>query len=176
MPPLTAAGGLATQGDKSQWRVTFDPDFRVFAVQFNRFAQDLEDAVAVWEAIADSLEDEVSRNFQTEGSSSGARWHPLSRRYAKWKAKVYPGRGILEATGALRESFEQGGAGHVREIRPKKFIWGSTIDYGQYHQTGGDALPRRPILRVTADTREQWQRIVHRHLVTHSRRLGRAGR
>lgn len=170
----SVSSGLSTSGGQSEWRVTFDPPFTAFARRFDRFAEHIGDATVVWEQIADSLEAEVEGAFDSEGASTGTRWHPLSRRYATWKARHYPGRRILEATGALRGSYKQGGDGHVREIRSRGLVWGSTVGYGRFHQAGGSRLPRRPILRLTSETKDRWERIIHGFIIDSVRESARA--
>lgn len=172
----SVSSGVSTRGGQSEWRVTFDPPMTAFARRFDRFAEHITDATAVWEAIADSLEGEVRKAFQTEGSSTGTKWHPLSRGYATWKARHYPGRRILEATGALRKSYEQGGGGHIRKVSPRSMTWGSEVPYGRYHQAGSGRLPRRPILRLTGDVKDQWERIIHKFIIDSVRESARAAR
>src|SRR5512132_1125407 len=45
------------------------------------------------------------KNFSSQGSELGEPWQALSPKYAAWKAKRYPGKGILERTGEMRKSF-----------------------------------------------------------------------
>lgn len=170
----STSSGVSTSGGQSTWTVTFDPPFTAFARRFDRFAEHIDDATAVWEQIAASLEDEVARGFDTEGSSTGTKWHPLSRGYATWKARHYPGRRILEATGDLRRSYEKGGGGHIRKLEPRSMVWGSEVPYGRFHQAGGSRLPRRPILRLTGQVKDQWERIIHKFIIDSVRESVRA--
>jgi hypothetical protein len=40
--------------------------------------------------------------FQAEGAHEGDAWQPLSEKHARWKARQFAGKGILERTGTLR--------------------------------------------------------------------------
>lgn len=44
--------------------------------------------------------------WETEGAVFGEPWAPLNPKYAKRKAKKYPGAGILEATGTMRSGWK----------------------------------------------------------------------
>ena len=174
MPParVTAGSSVVTgskTGREMRFAVSFTPDTKEFVRRFDRFASDLTDNTEIWDAMADTLEDEVAKSFQTEGTHTGARWHPLSRRYAMVKARRFPGKRILEATGRLRQSFKRGGRDHVRSIRPRRMVWGSSVQYFSYHQEGTRRMPRRPILRLRSAQKDEWQRMIHDHLLERAR-------
>src|SRR5262249_369123 len=59
-----------------------------------------------FEESVDQLKDTFSNDvFETQGRALGESWAPLQPTYAARKAQKYPGKGILEATGAMRRSF-----------------------------------------------------------------------
>lgn len=149
--------------------VRVHPGGEVFARRFTRFVSELTDLSDLWELMARDLEATVADAFRTEGASGGSAWQPLSPRYAAWKSKRYPGRGILERTRALMESFRKGRAGHMLRIAPRTLVWGSSVDYGRYHQSGTRTMPARPIIRLTTATKQDWTRSVHAFLLERAR-------
>lgn len=72
------------------------------------------------------------------------KWPQLSDAYRVWKEKHFPGMPLLVRTGALKESMvEQGAPGNITIIGKTSGIFGTTIPYGVYHDTGGAKIPRR---------------------------------
>jgi phage gpG-like protein len=122
-----------------------------------------EDASEAWEAIADRFVVAQRRQFASEGGYGSGGWSPLSPRYAAWKARHYPGKGILERTDELRRSLTEGP--EVRIIQPHDAWIGSTVGYGRYHQ-GGDGVPRRRPVEFPESERREWAKIVQRFLRT----------
>lgn len=151
--------------------VSVSPGGEVFARRFTRFVSEITDLSDLWELMARDLEATVADAFRTEGSSGGSKWAPLSEAYREQKARAYPGRGILERTRALMRSFERGGAGNVLRIAPRALVWGSSVDYGRYHQSGTSRMPARPIIRLTTETKQDWTRSVHAFLLERARGL-----
>lgn len=82
--------------------------------------------------------------FSTEGASLGKAWDPLSPDYARWKAKHYPGKGILVRTGKMQRSFQTRSGAFEAEI------WNPTA-YFKYHQSNAarSKLPRRMMMYLT---------------------------
>lgn len=86
--------------------------------------------------------------YETEGGVFGARWQALSSAYAIRKAIKYPGRGILEATGAMRKSFKKRVFANLLELindDPKAGL----------HQEGRGRLPVRELIRVDETRKSQ---------------------
>ncbi len=107
----------------------------------------LNDLRPFWPIVARLVRGWWKLQFETEGEFAGQRWRPLSPAYAVWKARHHPGRGILEATGQLKQAAS----------RPQRFQTPTTLtmtidDAGpahgpvlQYHQFG-DGVPQRPLV------------------------------
>lgn len=85
--------------------------------ELSRKIHGLTRAVSDWspafKAMAADWSSTMEQKFSTEGGHEAGTdaegnpnppWAPLSARYAAWKARKYPGKGILEATGELREA------------------------------------------------------------------------
>lgn len=89
--------------------------------------------------------------FESIGARGGQRWQPLSERYAKWKAKKYPGKPILVRTERLKRSLSLGGSApdQVAEFQPLYAVFGTSVPYARHHQYGTSRMVQRPILQPT---------------------------
>lgn len=87
--------------------------------------------------------------FDTEGREIDESWSPLSRAYALRKAKKYPDKGILEATGAMRNSFAS------KFDSTSASIW-NLATYFKYHQSRlpRTKMPRRVMMKLTENLRQ----------------------
>lgn len=87
--------------------------------------------------------------FETEGEALGEAWPFLSPKYAKQKEKKYPDKGILEATGTMRQSFMQLSSSTSLKI------W-NAAEYFKYHQSNEprNKIPRRAMMKLTEDLRQ----------------------
>lgn len=130
-----------------------------------RFADNIGDASGVWRKLADRFAALNRRQFATEGASGSGGWAPLSPKYAAWKSTHYPGKPILERTGALRESLTERPFG-VEVITPTGMVLGSGIDYGRYHQAGTSRMPQRRPVELPEGERRQWVNLIQRFIVT----------
>lgn len=77
--------------------------------------------------------------FSTQGGVYGKRWARLDRAYASRKAKKYPGRNILIASGKMSRSFRFRSSSKQVTLTNKdeKFRW---------HQLGAGNLPQRVMM------------------------------
>jgi phage gpG-like protein len=118
---------------------------------FDQLGRELQDFTECWPAVRQSLAGAFAMQFRTEGAHGpGKRWNPLSERYARWKARHYPGRKILELTYRLRDSLTSPGDPDEVVQESARSLWvGTAVPYAQYHQYGkGRRL--RPIVALTA--------------------------
>ena len=75
-----------------------------------------------WASLAPVVAEAADRIFASEGRGG---WPQLSEAYARWKSKHYPGKGILELTGAYRKAATQVGAPHnVVEVGDDHLTYG----------------------------------------------------
>ena len=81
--------------------------------------------------------------FATEGSAIGEHWQPLSPSYAAQKGRKYPGKGILEATGKMKNSF-------VSTFSADQAAITNTAPYFKYHQSRQPRfkIPRRVMMKL----------------------------
>lgn len=131
----------------------------------DRHLDAVDDARPVWEELADSFVRAERRQFASEGKYASGGWAPLSPKYARWKARHYPGKPILELTGDLKKSLTERPLG-IEVILPRRMVIGSTIPYGEHHQHGGGTLPRRRPIELTESVRRGWVKTMQRYLVT----------
>lgn len=68
--------------------------------------------------------------------TSGRPWAKLSKDYAAWKDKNYPGQPILRATGKMQDT--------AKILPYQQGFKVSTTPYGSYHQFGTSKMPARP--------------------------------
>lgn len=97
--------------------------------------------------------------FSTEGRVIEERWSPLSKAYAARKDQKYPGKGILEATGKMKNGF-------MTLWRPDMAQVWNDVEYFKYHQSNkqrSSNLPRRVMMKLANSQREQVVKIFHTH-------------
>lgn len=80
---------------------------------------------------------------------SSPRWAKLDKRYARYKAKTHPGKGVMSRTGALYEGLTEP---EVHDIGPTEAVVGirtgvgrSNLFYAQFHQEAR-GVPRRVVM------------------------------
>lgn len=103
---------------------------------------DLADLRPFWSRMRPIFGSWMREQFRSEGAWGGSRWRPLTDSYAAWKARRYPGRGILVATGGLRRASE--GA----SMRATASHVAFTINHpvAPFHQFGTSRMTDRPII------------------------------
>lgn len=103
----------------------------------------LSDFTDFWKLLEKFLIDTLKRRFATEGYH---RWAQLSPRYKAWKEKHYPGKPILQLTGALHRAATQRGAeGNIYEVTKTSMVWGvdtEEIPHAYFVQSGVKAPAR----------------------------------
>jgi hypothetical protein len=157
------AGGL---------RVTFafNPDAPFFDRVFTRFTKDISDLSDAFREIATSFYIGERAQFESSGSAATGQWAPLSPRYAAWKARNFPNKGILRRTDQMfHAATGDKSAGAVLDIKPMQMRMGiderSAVGLrARLHQTGTRRMPARPWLVVTQDQKRSWERIIARRL------------
>lgn len=114
--------------------------------QLHRWEGNLGDATPAFEAMASYQKRVVNaRQFKEQGSVETGRWSPLSPPYARWKARVRPGRPILVFDGDLKREMTVPGQG-IYDVWRSGMRVGTDIDYAIYHQRGTPGMPARPLI------------------------------
>jgi phage gpG-like protein len=137
------------------------------ALMLVRWQHNIDDATPAFEAMAQYQTKTVNaRQFEEQGSVETGKWSPLSPPYARWKARVRPGRPILVFDGDLRREMTVPGKG-VYQVWRSGMTVGSDLEYAKYHQNGTPGMPARPLIGKPrkADTRHMGK-ILQRFIVT----------
>lgn len=129
--------------------------------QLARYLNRVVEAEPAFQAMADYVGKELLKNFISQGRYASGGWAPLSPKYAKWKAKRYPGAPILVRTGQLRRDLTRRPFG-VERITDSVMEIGTDLPYAEYHQTGGRHLPRRRPFELTDTARKELVKIMQR--------------
>lgn len=146
---------------------------RKFDGAFRVLTEGLSDFRPVWPEVELQFFRAELEQFNSEGARGGARWQPLSARYAKQKAKKYPGAPILVLTGRLKRSLTViGGADSVRIAEPLSLTLGTRTPYAGYHQQGTKRMPARPPLELTRDDFGKFVSRIYRYAENVSREAG----
>lgn len=106
-----------------------------------------------WASLAPVVAEAADNIFASEGRGG---WAQLTQAYARWKAKHYPGKGILELTGAYRNAATQIGAPHnVLEVGDDHLTFGvEGLEYPVFHESGMARLPARPVFELLQEDEE----------------------
>ena len=125
--------------------------FEPITISLERFEDRGEDLTVPLGRMVRKWESWEEDHFRKEGARWGSKWVPLSTKYAKWKKSKRPNAPILVFDGTLKASLTTTGAeGAVREIYSDRtrhgFVVGTSVEYAEAHQNGGEHLPKRPIL------------------------------
>ena len=139
---------------------------RQISRRFTSAAATLKDARPAWHRIVDLLLDEEAKQFDTEGGHASSGWTPLAPSTVAAKQALGLDPRILHATGRLRESLtERGAPDQTVILAPAFMVFGSTVPYGKYHQTGGGRLPQRKPFELTDRARREAVRIIQREIM-----------
>ena len=140
-----------------QVRIQTQPNIDTFIRNIERLSENLTDGFD-WSSLAPLIAEAADNIFASEGRGA---WPQLSEAYARWKAKNYPGKGILELTGAYRSAATQIGSPHnVVEVGPDHLTYGvEGLDYPIFHESGTNRLPARPVFDLLAEDEELFRAV-----------------
>jgi phage gpG-like protein len=139
-----------------------------FSRELRKYGDNLGDTTEAFEAMAQYQVGTVNkRQFDEQGSAETGRWSPLSPPYARFKARVRPGRPLLVFDGDLRREMTVPGKG-VYEIGNGRMTVGTDLPHAKYHQNGTPTMPARPLMGPAreADTRH-FGKILQRWIQEH---------
>lgn len=123
----------------------------------DELGRNLSDLSPAWRAMLADWKSSQKKLFDSEGSSAGVRWAPLSPRYAAWKAKRFPGRGMLQMSGGLEAAAEGRGSGFTQQIAPLTLRFAITHRLAAIHQ---GARARRQVTAFSKNDERRWHRIL----------------
>lgn len=135
-----------------QIRIRSKTDIDAFIREIERLSEGLIDDFD-WGSLAPLVAEAADRIFASEGRG---KWPQLSRAYAAWKERNYPGKGILELTGAYRAAATQIGAPHnVVEVGDDHLTYGvEGLEYPVFHESGTERMPARPVFELLEEDEE----------------------
>lgn len=128
----------------------------------SRMLQSVNDLTPAWPAVEVEFRAIEREQFESEGGAGQIAWPSLSNRYKAWKEVHFPGKKILERTGALKGSLTGRGSGSFVEATPRKLTIGSSIPYGRFHQQG-EGVPQRPPIALKNSKAARLQAVLHRY-------------
>lgn len=163
--------------------------------QFRKFLGDWKPA---FKLIAhDVLERFWEKQFESEGAAGGEPWQELADStlagrgpapYGAGCRKSRESAGILYRSGDLARSGIEGESGHVEEITDQRLLWGSSVGYALFHQTGtgkgfgksrvstgpgtGRGMPMRKMLVITRPMTNDIMLAMQAHLQLVARQVG----
>lgn len=118
-----------------------------------------EDYTPVWQEVKQRFSSWEENWFAGEGNGT---WPGLSRDYAHWKAKHFPGEPLLVATHDLKDSLLDPS---VSDMDAFSFSFGTDDPKAHYHQEGGGNLPQRKVIDVGDDEIDSWMVLISEHLM-----------
>jgi len=128
---------------------------RPVSLMLERWQNNLGNTTEAFAAMAEYQVGTVNkRQFDEQGSAETGKWAPLSPPYARFKARVRPGRPLLVFDGDLRREMTVPGKG-VYEVGNGSMTVGTDLPRAAYHQNGTPNMPARPLMGPArkADTR-----------------------
>lgn len=131
-----------------------------------RFSDRAGDASPAFRRIAHEMRDQIGRQFASQGAVGSGGWAPLKPSTLAKKAAEGLSPNILQATGALMESLTSVGAGNREVVTRDSLIFGSSIPYGRYHQSGTSRMPKRRPIEFSETDRRGFMRTLQRYVVT----------
>lgn len=136
-----------------------------------RYGDALKDMSPAFKDIAESLKKAEVQQFASQGGAGGG-WAPLSDGYALWKQINYPGKPILELTGALKASVTGSGPHYVEQITKDSLKVGTSLFYALFHQRGTGRMPARPVIQLTEENKRGWMKILQVYAYKAAREAG----
>jgi hypothetical protein len=110
--------------------------------RIDRLALFLTDLRAFWPMLVPVATGWWRQQFESEGGFAGQPWASLSPSYAAWKSAHYPGKPILQATGAMRQAASR----PERFTSPISLTLTITDPKIAYHEEGTGRMPARPLV------------------------------
>lgn len=153
------------------WQFTFTVDgVPQVSRAFNRVTDHISDLREVWDEVQVEFYKIEEEQFKSEGAKGNGKWKALTPAYAKRKAKLYPGKPILQATGRLYEAMTSETADSAVVKTKDEFGIGSTLPYMVYHHRGTSKMAKRPVVDFSTDQRRRIQKSVQKGLLEILRR------
>ena len=142
-------------------------------VALTNMADAIDDLRPYWNEVQQEFYRIEKEAFALQGASGqSGRWAALSPRYAVVKFKRWGAVPILTASGALRDSLTSETSGSIVRKEKDALTVGTSIPYGQYHQSGTRKMPARPPISLTENQTAQLLRKLTKQLKEVANRNG----
>jgi hypothetical protein len=124
--------------------------FDMYELALARMIAALTDMRLFWPRLVPLWVQWMQERFESEGEFGGDHWAPLNESYLARKMTMYPGKGILYATGQLRRQ-----ASRPRRVSTPTSITFYIDDFARkeggemnldWFQQGTDSAPARPLI------------------------------
>jgi phage gpG-like protein len=147
---------------------------RQFDRSFTRFTENLRDFRQLWPGVITTLRRIVKEQFAGQGIGPSGPWKPLSKAYGEWKKKSFPGKPIMQRSGALIEALTKNTSDSIVDAKPDYLEFGSSLPYANYHQSRlpRKRLPRRPVFDLTEENKTRLTKAIQARLVKAGRENG----
>jgi phage gpG-like protein len=119
----------------------------------------VEDLSPAWQEIRERFVTYEENWFESQGNGN---WPQLSKDYAEWKHKHFPGEPILVRTGRLRETVTEP---DILIIEPNRVTFGTSDPVAAAHQDGTGRLPVRKVIDVSDGEIDEWADIIKQHIL-----------
>lgn len=129
-----------------------------------RFAGRIRNPQPAFEAMASAFAHDMADQFQSEGGHASGKWQDLAPSTLASKSLRWPGKQILERTGALKTSLTSTPLA-VQEIGLMEMTIGTDVPYAIFHQAGTAKMPARPIIALNPQDRIEMTKILQEYLV-----------
>jgi phage gpG-like protein len=103
-----------------------------------------------FEAIGQLLFDLEREQFSSEGGRASGGWAALADSTVRSRGSSGP---ILKSSGALEASLTGRGGDNTFRASDEFLLFGSSVDYAGFHQTGTSRMPQRRPLELTESDR-----------------------
>lgn len=115
----------------------------------------VDDLTDAWDQVDEQLNLQTQRQFDSEGQYGSLGWQPNAASTSARKARLGLDSRVMHATLELRNSLTTGAAqGHVFVPMPHEMTWGTTVEYGIFHQQG-NGVPKRPVVQLPEQGRRE---------------------
>lgn len=141
---------------------------------FNRITAYISDFTSLWPEVAKEFYGIEREQFDSIGAKGASgKWAALSKAYAVYKAKKYPGKPILQATGSLFASMTGfDAADSIFRPTATDLTIGTQREGAIYHQRETSRMPMRKVIDMTDDGKRRLQKAIQKGLVAFVRRQG----
>jgi phage gpG-like protein len=134
---------------------------------FNRVAAKTADLTEPFNRIYEDFKESEKVIFDKEGTPE--HFKILKPTYSSWKNEHFPGRKIMQLTGALKRAMTRG---DIKKIEHDSAEFGTDIVYAHRHQEGTFNMPKRKFVQIRYYQKIKWARIIHEWLIKEFKPLG----